>query len=136
MRVVDPQTGRTYVEKRRRRYNEPGQPRELTFSCYRHYPFLTRERTCEWFREAVETARSRFGFQLWAYVLMPEHVHLLTYPGEAADKISEFLQAVKEPVARKAIAYLRANAPIWLARLAVQEGKRGPPSVLAAWGWI
>jgi hypothetical protein len=29
--MVDPQTGRTYVEKRRHRYNEPGQPRELTF---------------------------------------------------------------------------------------------------------
>src|SRR5712692_7397102 len=37
MRIVDPETGRSYVEKRRVRYNEPGQPRELTFSCYRHY---------------------------------------------------------------------------------------------------
>jgi putative transposase len=124
MRIIDPRTGRAYVEKRRRRYNEPGQPRELTFSCYRHYPFLTRERTREWCREALEAARSEFCLQLWAYVLMPEHVHLLVYPGAAPGDVSPFLQAVKEPVARKAIAYLKANAPDWLARLTVQEGKR------------
>src|SRR5438477_10390956 len=105
MRIVDPQTGKSYVEKRRVRYNEPGQPRELTFSCYRHYAFLARERTREWFREAMETARSRLGFQLWAYVVMPEHVHLLVHPGDAADQVSQILQAVKEPVARKAISY-------------------------------
>ena len=101
----------------------PANP-ELTSSCYRRYPFLARERTREWFREAIEPARSRFGFHLWAYVLMPEHMHLLIYPGDAADKMSQFLQAVKEPVGRKAIAYLRAKAPTWLARLAVREGKR------------
>ena len=148
MRLVDPQTGRSYVEKRRRRYNEPGHARELTFSCYRHYPFLSRERTREWFREALETARSRFGFQLWAYVLMPEHVHLIVYPGSGLEcpepsegheepgvpsktpnvppegQISRFLQAVKEPVARRAIAYLKTESPEWLARLTVREGKR------------
>jgi hypothetical protein len=34
MRIVDPQTGKSYLEKRRRRFNEPGQPRALTFSCF------------------------------------------------------------------------------------------------------
>src|SRR5262249_23016031 len=120
MRILDPQTGRAYYEKRRRRYNEPGQPRELTFSCYRRYAFISRERTREWCREAVESARSRFGIELWAYVLMPDHVHLLVYPGSAADRLPQFLQAVKEPVGRKALAYLRANAPDWLPRLTVR----------------
>jgi putative transposase len=124
MRIVDPETGRIYIEKRRRRYDEPGEARELTFSCYRHYPFLSRERTREWFREALEDARLQFGFQLWAYVLMPEHVHLLINPGDAPDQVSPFLQVLKEPVARKAIAYLKANAPGWLSRLTVREGRR------------
>ena len=124
MRFIDPKTGEAFVEKRRQRYNELGQPRELTFSCYRRYPFLERERTREWFREALEVARLKFGYQLWAYVLMPEHVHLLVYPGNAPDRMSRFLQAVKEPVARNAIAYLKDNAPDWLARLTVREGNR------------
>jgi putative transposase len=124
MRIIDPETGRPYLEKRRQRYNLPGQPRELTFSCYRQYPFLSRERTREWFREALEAARSKFGFQVWAYVLMPDHLHLLVYPGNSPDQFSRFLQAVKEPVGRKAVAHLKANAPDWLERITVREGKR------------
>jgi len=81
MRIIDPDTGRSYVEKRRVRYNEPGQPRELTFSCYRGHPFLGRDRTRQWLCEALDKARRQFGFQLWAYVIMPEHAHVLVYPG-------------------------------------------------------
>lgn len=124
MRIVDPRTGRAYLEKRRRRYNVPNQPRELTFSCYRRFPFLAREPVRQWFREALEEARKEFGFQVWAYVLMPEHAHLLVYPGEAAEHMSDFLQALKAPIARKVIAYLKAHDAAWLAWLAVREGKR------------
>jgi putative transposase len=38
--------------------------------------------------------------------------------------MARFLQAVKEPVARRAIRYWKSNAPDWLARLTVREGKR------------
>ena len=112
------------MSKRRARSNEPGQPRELTFSCYRHHAFLGRDRTRVWFCEALDEARTEFAFQLWAYVVMPEHVHVLVYPGEAPQRMSRFLQAVKEPVARKAIRYLQDNAPKWLARVTVREGQR------------
>jgi putative transposase len=55
---------------------------------------------------------------------MPEHVHVLVYPGDAPERMSAFLQAVKEPVARKAIRYLKEHASEWLARVAVPEGRR------------
>jgi putative transposase len=121
---VDPHSGRSYVEKRRVRYNEPGQPRELTFSCYRRYAFLGRDRTREWLIEALGQACKKFAYQLWAYVVMPEHVHLLVYPGGAAERMSRFLQAVKEPVARKAVRYLESQAPQWLDKITVHEGPR------------
>ena len=124
MRITEPQTGKSYIEKRRRRYNEPGQPRELTFSCYRRYAFFSRERTCAWFCQALEEARTEFGFQIWAYVIMPDHVHVLVNPGEAAPEMSRFLQAVKQPVAREAIGYVKMHAPEWLDRLTVREGTR------------
>jgi putative transposase len=124
MRLIDPDTGRSYVEKRRKRYDEIGQPRELTFSCYSQFPFLAQERTREWFREALEAARSKFGIQLWAYVIMPEHVHLLVYAEDHPERISAFLKELKEPVGRKAVAHLEKNAPKWLARITVREGKR------------
>jgi putative transposase len=124
MQVIDPGTGRSYSEKRRVRYNEPGQPRELTFSCYRFCAFLGRDRTRQWLCEALDKARARLGIQLWAYVIMPEHVHVLVHPGEVPERVSEFLQAVKEPVGRKAIAYLKRHAPAWVERVTVREGRR------------
>jgi putative transposase len=123
MRIVDPETGKSYVE-RRVRFNEAGQPRELTFSCYRHHAFLGRDRTREWFCGALDEAHRKLAYQLWAYVVMPEHVHVLVYPGDAADRMSAFLQAVKEPVARKGIRYLRDHASELLAQVTVPEGQR------------
>jgi putative transposase len=124
MRIVDPQTGKSYIEKRRVRYDEPRQPREFTFSCYRHFAFLGRDRTREWFCQALDEACTEFAYQLWAYVVMPEHVHVLVYSGDAPEQMSAFLQAVKEPVARKAIRYLKEHAPEWLARVTMHEGRR------------
>jgi REP element-mobilizing transposase RayT len=72
----------------------------------------------------LDEARTEFAFQLWAYVVMPEHVHVLVYPGDSPERMSVFLQALKEPVARKAIRYLKSNAPEWLARVTVREGSR------------
>jgi putative transposase len=112
------------MSKRRARSNEPGQPRELTFCCYRHYAFLGRDRTREWFCEALDEGRTEFAFQLWAYVVMPEHVPVLLYPGDAPEQMSDFLQALKEPVAGKAIRPLKENAPEWVARVSVREGRR------------
>jgi putative transposase len=124
VRIVDPGNDRAYFQKRRRRFDEQRHARELTFTCYRRYPFLARERTREWFREAIETARIKVGVALWAYVVMPEHVHLLIMPSGRAGQVSRFLREAKEPVARKAIDYLKVSAPGWLAKIAVQEGSR------------
>ena len=56
MRIVNPLTGKSYLEKRRRRFNQPGQPRELTFSCFHRYAFLARDRARNWFRDRVAGA--------------------------------------------------------------------------------
>jgi REP element-mobilizing transposase RayT len=37
-------------------------------------------RTCQWLAEAIDEARTQHDFALWAYVFMPEHVHLIIYP--------------------------------------------------------
>jgi putative transposase len=124
MRIVDPLTGHAYLKKRRRRYDELFQPRESTFSCYRRFAFLSRDRSRQWFCDALANGRERFGFQIWAYVIMPEHVHGIVYAGETPDRMADFLQAVKEPVGRKGIAYLRQYAPAWLDRIRVREGRR------------
>jgi putative transposase len=124
MQFIDPVDGQPYFGKRRHRYNDDRHPRELTFSCYRGFRFLERERTRTWFLEALAAARTKFRWDLWAYVIMPEHVHLLVYPPEPEADIRHFLRAIKEPVARSAIAFLRSQAPKWLDKITVHEGTR------------
>jgi putative transposase len=109
---------------RRPAVNESGHAHELTFSCFRRYTFLKAERTCQWLADAIDQARAEWEFALWAYVFMPEHVHLMVWPKRPDYDIRLILQAIKEPVGRKAVKHLRANAPHWLPRITVQRGRR------------
>src|SRR5262245_51512984 len=92
--------------KRCRRYNEPGNAHFLTFSCYLRQPFLSRDRSCKWFAEAVRRALIKHHYHLWAYVFMPEHVHLLVWPTQMKYDISLFLSAIKQPVTVRAVAFV------------------------------
>jgi putative transposase len=103
--------------KQVRSYNIPGHAHELTFSCFHRLALLSRDRTCWWFLEALEKARQRRRLLLWAYVIMPEHVHVLLCPREQNYKVSLIRTALKVPVQRRALAYLRRHAPDFLARL-------------------
>jgi putative transposase len=124
MRIFDPDSNRLQIRKLRKRWNEPRQPREITFSCYKRFKFLNSDRTRTWFVESMDRARSKHNVQIWAYVLMPEHVHLMLWPQERPEQISAFLRTLKENVARKAIAYLREASPAWLKQISVREGTR------------
>lgn len=55
---------------------------------------------------------------------MPNHVHLLVHFGRREYDIAQVLQRIKWPVSRKALAYLRVNAPEWLPRLTTQRGQK------------
>ncbi len=49
----------------------------ITFSCFHRLPFLEAPATKETFEFVLEQTRSRHGARVYAYVLMPEHIHLL-----------------------------------------------------------
>jgi putative transposase len=108
----------------RRNFNDPGQAHELTFCCYHGYQFLKAERTCQWLKESIDAARSVLDFALWAYVFMPEHVHLIVWPRKPVYEIADIRKATKEPVARRAIGFLSKRAPHWLPRITRRRGKR------------
>ena len=124
MRIVDAKTGESYFEKHRKRIDDPGDARALTFCCYNRFPFLGKDRTRTWFVEALTSARRENPFDLWAYVLMPDHVHLLVFPRDTDLKIGPVVGRIKEEVGRKAVAYLRKHAPEWLPKITVLDGKR------------
>jgi putative transposase len=55
---------------------------------------------------AIDEARSSCGFLLFAYVLMPDHLHLLT---DSPKEPSIVLKYIKGIIARRAIDYLKEN---------------------------
>ena len=77
------------------RYNTPGHVHFYTFSCYRRLTLLTNDRWRQWLAESIAHARRALEVELWAYVFMPEHVHLLLRPKRQKYRISEFMQLAK-----------------------------------------
>jgi putative transposase len=115
--VRDPKYGN--VHKQRRTFNEAGHAHELTFTCHRRLPLLSKDRTRNWFIESLDQARRNWEFDLWAYVVMPEHAHVLILPRRDDYDIASILKSIKQPVARRAANYLREHAPQWLEKLKV-----------------
>jgi putative transposase len=103
--------------KRCQRLNLAGQAHELTFSCYQNQNFLKSQRACRYLTEAIIAARQAYDFSLWAYVFMPNHVHLLICPRQASYSISRILKSIKQPVSRKIIDYLKQHRPSGLSLL-------------------
>jgi putative transposase len=93
------------------RYNAAGDAHALTFNCFQRRPFLSKDRSRRWLVRALEISRERHGFDLWAWCIMPEHVHLLIYPPQADDSISAILKTIKQSVTRVALKYVREEAP-------------------------
>jgi putative transposase len=84
------------------RFNEAGHAHALTFSCGDRRPLFDSDRLKELFIESLAAARQQKGFDLWAYCIMPEHVHLLLWPRERPYSISAILYAIKRPASFRA----------------------------------
>jgi len=107
--------------KRLRRIEMAGHGRYLTCSCNHRLPLFNNDRIKQAFVDQLALAQSRVGFDLIAWVVMPEHVHLLVLPDPPRLTVSSILSAVKRPFARRVLARWRElNAPI-LTRL--RDGK-------------
>ncbi len=105
------------IRHRRRSFDHPGHAHELTFSCYHGYNLLSKDRSRDWLVDALDRARSKHDFLLFGYVIMPEHAHVLTLPQRYAYKMRKFLKSVKQPVSRRAMAFLKKTDLDWLERL-------------------
>jgi putative transposase len=97
--------------KTRKVDNSPGDAHELTFTCHNGLPLLSKDRTCEWLADAINRYSRRDNIHVWAYVFMPNHVHLLVWPAQEEYKIEVYGKSIKQSVARKATIYLRKNKP-------------------------
>ncbi len=92
------------------RYQHTGDFHFVTFSCYHRLPYLATPQARELFEHSLESMRLRYDFVVAAYVVMPEHVHLLlSEPKKAV--LSKALQALKLSVSVQS-----TQSPFWAAR--------------------
>ena len=82
-----------------KRYDIEGDAHHLTFSCYQRLPLLSKERSCQWVLQALQLGREKGQFHLWAFVIMPEHVHLVLWP-LGTTHVSKILTTLKQSVSK------------------------------------
>lgn len=110
------------VRKTLRHYNIPGHFHELTFSCWRKQPLLARDRSRQWLIQSMDMARKKRGFALLAFVIMPEHVHMIVRPLNPESDVAWYLKSIKQSVSRKAANWLKNHDPQWYERLSGDAG--------------
>ena len=60
-----------------KRYQQYGDFHFITFSCHDRKPLLLEPSSRDIVEEELERVRKRFDWKIAAYVIMPEHLHLL-----------------------------------------------------------
>jgi putative transposase len=61
-----------------KRFQQSGHSHFVTFTCYHRRPNFSSPDVYDLFLDVLERMRRRFGMLVYGYVVMPEHVHLLT----------------------------------------------------------
>jgi putative transposase len=83
-----------------KRWEVDGQVRFVTFSCQRRLPLFSNPRIAQEFVLAMADARRRHKAELFAWVVMPEHVHLLLRPA-AQHPLGPMLRSLKMAVSKE-----------------------------------
>lgn len=96
---------------RRQSFNIQGHAHFLTFSCWKRRKFLTDRQTCMEFTRALDKARRVEQLDIWAYVIMPEHVHLLIRPRRERYAMASILRRIKEEFSRDILRHWRTGHP-------------------------
>jgi putative transposase len=82
-----------------KRFHHSRQLHFITFTCYHRAPLLATAAARGLVEQTLERVRRWYGFCVYAYVIMPEHLHLLISEPERGD-ISVAVQMLKQIVAR------------------------------------
>jgi putative transposase len=84
------------------RFHHSGQSHFVTFCCHHRRRVFTTDASRRIFELALERVRRSFRLQVYGYVVMPEHVHLLlSEPQE--NTLSDALKSLKQGVSRRLI---------------------------------
>ncbi|MEL7484462.1 MAG: transposase, partial [Planctomycetota bacterium] len=85
------------------------QARYLTFSCHSQAPLLDSPNHRDILADQLFTSRAHLEFRLHAWVIMPEHVHLLLTPRLPDVDVPRILSAIKRRSATQILAEMRVR---------------------------
>jgi putative transposase len=84
------------------RFQHSGQSHFVTFACFHRRWLFEEDVNKQTFEQALERVRIAFDLDVYGYVVMPDHVHLLM--GEPrSGLLSEALKSLKQGVARRLV---------------------------------
>ena len=83
------------------RINVANHVRFLTFSCYQRLRLFDDLELRDAFADRIERLRSEHEWKLLAWVIMPEHIHLVVYPKDG--KVTEMLVKIKQGFAQRVV---------------------------------
>ncbi len=88
------------MPSRLKRYQQAQDIHFITFSCHQRLPYLAASESKNIVEQQLERTRARHGARIYAYVLMPEHVHLLINESFAVP-LAMFLKSLKQETSRE-----------------------------------
>ncbi len=94
------------IRKRMKRREVPGGVRFITFSCERRLPLMGTPEARDIFARSLREARERHGIEVFAWVAMPEHAHLLVRP---PGDLAPVLKSLKLSVQQRGMRFLRLS---------------------------
>ena len=107
----------TRHRRRLKHYDDEGHAHFFTFSCWKRMPLLSKDRSRLWFLNSLTRSLKKYDYGCWAYVIMPEHVHLVVIPHPRVYKAGAFLSSLKLGVTHAAVKYLKQHNPKFLEKL-------------------
>ncbi len=93
-----------------RHYDNLGTARFVTFSCYQQLPSLTHPGAMEAVIEMLDVTRTKHGFKILGYVLMPDHVHLVLLPPDGM-QLGLVIREIKSRAAKRYFAGTQIGQP-------------------------
>ncbi len=109
------------IRKRLERQETPQDWRYLTCSTYRRFQFFDDPEFRDVFAKKLEDARRVFGFELRAWVLMPEHFHIMLHPLNGV-VVPQILKRLKQGTAKVLLRQWGRCRPELIARATHDDG--------------
>lgn len=98
-----------------RRFHSAGYPSLITTNVARRERLFASTRAAGMFVDVLREVQRETGFSLLAFVVMPEHVHLVIEPS-ASHRLGQIVQLVKGRFSRRYNAGTGGSGPLWQSR--------------------